>query len=74
MQNNAYIGRYIYEDAAQNLWICTVGAGLVRYNYKKGEFKIIEPVRKYSIYTRHLLHEGSLFWLATDNGIFGVRL
>jgi ligand-binding sensor domain-containing protein len=69
MQNNAYIGRYIYEDAVQNLWICTVGAGLVRYNYKKGEFKIIEPVRKYSIYTRHLLHEGSLFWLATDNGI-----
>ncbi len=65
----AYVGRYIYEGSNSNLWICTVGAGLVKYNYKENSFKIIEPVKKISIYVRHLLQQGDIFWLATDNGI-----
>ncbi len=69
MQSNAFIGRYIYEDENSILWICTVGAGLVRYDYRNRLFEIIEPVKKYSIYTRHLLPNGNQFWLATDNGI-----
>jgi ligand-binding sensor domain-containing protein/anti-sigma regulatory factor (Ser/Thr protein kinase) len=69
LQKNAYIGRYIYEDDNQVLWICTTGAGLVQFDYRKGAFRIIEPVRKYSAYARYLLRDGHLFWLATDNGI-----
>lgn len=67
LQKNAYIGRYVYEDAHHVLWICTTGAGLVRY--QNGRFTIIEPIRAYSAYVRYLLPDGDLFWLATDNGV-----
>jgi ligand-binding sensor domain-containing protein/anti-sigma regulatory factor (Ser/Thr protein kinase) len=69
LQANAFIGRSIYEDDKDMLWICTVGAGLVKYDYKKQQFEIIEPVKKYAVYARHLLRDGNLFWIATDNGI-----
>src|SRR6185436_2963365 len=69
MQYNAYIGRYIYEDEQNILWLCTVGGGLIRYDYRHQNFEVIEEVRKYSIYVRHLLPNGNQFWLATDNGI-----
>lgn len=69
MKANAYIGRYIYEDEQQVLWICTVGAGLVRYDYRNDSFNVIQEVKKYSIYTRHLLAENNLFWIAADNGV-----
>jgi ligand-binding sensor domain-containing protein/two-component sensor histidine kinase len=65
----AYLGRYMYEGENNILWICTLGAGLIKYDYRKSTFDIIEPVKKYSIYVRHLLQERDLFWLATDNGI-----
>lgn len=66
---SAYLGRYIYEDESNILWVCTVGAGLVKYDYQRSTFEIIEAVKKYSIYVRHLLQDGALFWLATDNGV-----
>ncbi|WP_161596912.1 ligand-binding sensor domain-containing protein [Chitinophaga vietnamensis] len=69
LQLNAYIGRYIYEDEKNILWICTTGGGLVKYDYRKGQFCIQEAVKQYSPYTRHLLKDGRLFWIATDNGI-----
>jgi ligand-binding sensor domain-containing protein/anti-sigma regulatory factor (Ser/Thr protein kinase) len=69
MQANAFIGRFTYEDDDHILWICTIGAGLVRYDYRHGSFTIVDPIKQYSIYARHLLRDGELFWLATDNGI-----
>ncbi|MEO6540194.1 MAG: histidine kinase, partial [Ferruginibacter sp.] len=65
----AYLGRYMYEDENSIVWVCTVGAGLGKYDYHNSTFEIIEPVKKYAIYVRHLLPDGPLFWLATDNGI-----
>jgi len=65
----AYLGRYMYEDENNIVWVCTVGAGLGKYDYRRSTFEIIEPVKKYAIYVRHLLPDGPLFWLATDNGI-----
>jgi ligand-binding sensor domain-containing protein/anti-sigma regulatory factor (Ser/Thr protein kinase) len=65
----AYLGRYMYEDENNILWICTVGAGLIRYDYLKSDFKVIDPVKKYALYVRHLFSSGQEFWLATDNGI-----
>ncbi|MCF3110835.1 histidine kinase [Niabella sp. CC-SYL272] len=62
-------GRYIYEGPGNELWICTVGAGLVQYNYKTQAFKVIEPVLNVSIYARHLYPDGDRFWVATDNGV-----
>lgn len=64
-----YTARYVYEDEKNNLWLCTVGSGLVRYNYISNEFEVIEPVKKISLFIRHLLVDGPLFWIGTDNGL-----
>jgi ligand-binding sensor domain-containing protein len=64
-----YTARYIYEDDHNTLWLCTEGSGLVRYRYLTNEFEPIEPVKKISLFVRHLLAEGPLFWIATDNGL-----
>ncbi|WP_018630997.1 ligand-binding sensor domain-containing protein [Niabella aurantiaca] len=68
-QNNLFIGRYIYEDSANVLWICTTGAGLIKYDINAQSFEIAEPVRQISVNARHLLPDGGLFWIATDNGV-----
>ncbi|OJW40775.1 MAG: hypothetical protein BGO56_08050 [Sphingobacteriales bacterium 48-107] len=66
---NLFTCRYIYEDNNNILWICTVGAGLVKYDYRNHKVQVIEPVRKISTYARHLLRDGPLFWIATDKGV-----
>ena len=66
---NLFTCRYIYEGDNSTLWICTVGAGLVKYDYRDQSVKVIEPVKKISTYARHLLQAGSLFWIATDKGV-----
>ena len=62
-------GRYFFEDESNALWLCTEGSGLVRYRYLTNDFETIEPVKKISLFIRHLLPDGPLFWLATDNGL-----
>jgi len=64
-----FSGRYIYEDSDNMLWLCTEGSGLLRYGYLKNESASVDPVNKISLFIRHLLPDGRLFWLATDNGV-----
>ena len=64
-----YTSRFVYEDSSNALWICTVGSGLVKYRYLSNDFETIEPVKKISLFIRHLLADGPLFWIATDNGL-----
>lgn len=64
-----YTARYVYEDEKNNLWLCTLGSGLVRYNYISNEFEVIEPVKNISLFVRHLLADGPVFWIGTDNGL-----
>lgn len=64
-----YTARFVYEDSNNALWICTVGSGLVKYRYLNNDFEPIEPVKKISLFIRHLLPDGPLFWIATDNGL-----
>jgi ligand-binding sensor domain-containing protein len=64
-----YTSRYIFEDDNNTLWLCTEGSGLVRYRYLTNDFEPIEPVKKISLFVRHLLADGPLFWIATDNGL-----
>ena len=64
-----YTARYFYEDEENTLWLCTEGSGLVRYRYLNNEFEPVEPINKISLFIRHLLPDGPLFWIATDNGL-----
>ncbi|WP_236979330.1 ligand-binding sensor domain-containing protein [Membranihabitans maritimus] len=65
----AYIGRHIYEGENGMVWICTEGGGLIRLDYKRQVYEVIEKVRNISNNSRYLLKDGSNFWIATDNGI-----
>ncbi|MGN6530646.1 MAG: ligand-binding sensor domain-containing protein, partial [Ginsengibacter sp.] len=64
-----YTARYFYEDSSNALWLGTAGSGLVRYRYLTNDFEPIEPVKKISLFVRHFLADGPLFWIATDNGL-----
>jgi ligand-binding sensor domain-containing protein len=68
-QADRIVGRYIYEDTAGVLWICTLGKGLLKYDYKKNKLEVVEAVKKYATAIRHLFADGDLFFLSTDNGI-----
>lgn len=69
LPSNPYVGRFIFEDDQNILWICTIGAGLIRYDYRKKDFRVIEKVRDVSITARHIFRDSSLFLIGTDNGV-----
>lgn len=67
--SNNLIGRYIFEDSTGIIWICTVGEGLVKFDYRKNDLQVIASIKKYSFNIRHLYQKKERLWLATDNGI-----
>lgn len=69
LPSGPFVGRYIFEDEENILWICTVGEGLIRYDYRKNDFQVIEQVKDISITARHIFRINSLFLIATDNGV-----
>ncbi|HKP32023.1 MAG TPA: histidine kinase, partial [Chitinophagaceae bacterium] len=64
-----YSGRHIYQYENNILWICSEGSGLLWYDYLHNRFGTVETVNKISLFVRHLLAEGDIFWLPTDNGL-----
>jgi ligand-binding sensor domain-containing protein/two-component sensor histidine kinase len=69
INSKKFNGRYIFEDSTGIIWICTVGEGLVRYDYRRNDFHAVAAIKKYSYNVRHLYQKGERLWLATDNGI-----
>ena len=61
--------RYFYEDEDGTLWLCASGSGLMRYDYLENKLEAIETVNRVSPSVRHLLADGPVFLLATDNGL-----
>ena len=64
-----YTPRYMYEDENNIVWICTEGAGLIKYDYLKQTQETVAAVNGISLFVRHLLKDGNLLWLSTDNGL-----
>jgi ligand-binding sensor domain-containing protein len=69
LQMNIYPGRYVYEGDDGVLWICSSGAGLIRYEYKKNKIEKVGSVNKLSSSIRYLYPSGNHYWLATDVGV-----
>ncbi len=61
--------RHFYEDDQHTLWLCAPGAGLIRYHYLRNKLETIEAVNRISPSVRHLLADGSVLLLATDDGL-----
>lgn len=62
-------GRSFYEDEKNTVWLCASGSGLMRYHYLDNTFEPVETVNNVTSSVRHILPDGSLFLLATDNGL-----
>ena len=59
-------------DGADNVWIGTIGKGLIRYNTNTSVFTMFNDILKFnvsSIYSICTDNENNL-WLGTDNGLF----
>lgn len=65
-------GQCLCSDSDQNLWIGTVGNGLIRYDHSKGSFTAITEILKFNISAIFSIStdEGGDLWLGTDNGLF----
>lgn len=61
--------RHFYEDERNTLWLCAPGSGLIRYQYLENKLETVEAVNTVSPSVRHLLADGPVFLLATDNGL-----
>lgn len=62
-------GRSFYEDEKNTVWLCASGSGLIRYRYLENTFEAVEAVNEIASSIRHILPDGSVFLLATDNGL-----
>lgn len=61
--------RHFYEDENNTMWLCAPGAGLIRYHYLENRLETVAAVNNISPSVRHLLADGPVFLLATDNGL-----
>ena len=65
---------YAHEDG--NVWIGTIGNGLVKYNSKTSEFKSYKDILKLNVYSIYsICSDGQNYlWLGTDNGLIRYNI
>jgi len=69
-------GQSLYVDSDHNVWIGTMGKGLIKYSTKDSTYHIYNDILKFkasTIYSMSPDHCGYL-WLGTDNGLFHFNL
>lgn len=62
----------IYVDAANNVWIGSIGNGLIKYNPQKSQYSFYKDILKFNISTIYNIcsNGGTDLWMGTDNGLF----
>lgn len=63
-------------DDSGNIWIGTIGNGLVKYNPSKSEFTSLPEILKYNVHSIFNIcydDEGNL-WMGTDNGLIRYNI
>lgn len=63
-------------DETGNVWIGTVGSGLVRYDVKNNRFYSVNDILRYDVSTIYSLctDDDNDLWMGTDNGLFKYNL
>jgi len=65
-------GQSLCVDSKHNVWIGTVGTGLLNYSVKDSTYHVYNDILKFKVSTIYSIypdHYGCL-WLGTDNGLF----
>lgn len=63
-------------DETGNVWIGTVGSGLVRYDVKNNRFYSVNDILRYEVSTIYSLctDDDNDLWMGTDNGLFKYNI
>ena len=70
IENNIINGRYMWKErGTKNIWICSEGSGLLKYDFSAGLFTEYPQINKQFPTIRHLYKNGDNIWLATDFGL-----
>lgn len=71
-ETEAYLNaRSLYIDNENNIWIGTIGKGLLKYDSRKKEFTAFKDVLNFNILTIYSICADfrNCLWLGTDNGL-----
>jgi signal transduction histidine kinase/ligand-binding sensor domain-containing protein/DNA-binding response OmpR family regulator len=64
-------GQSICFDGNGDLWIGTIGCGLVRFNVETAEFAVRDEILKWNAYSAFsIVADGNSLWAGTNNGLF----
>lgn len=58
-------------DDAGNIWIGTIGNGLIKYNTNTSEFTFLKDILQYNTHSIYsICYDNSYIWMGTDNGLY----
>lgn len=59
-------------DGSENVWIGTIGRGLIRYNIPTSEFTAYDEILKFNVTSIYSIctDDDNNLWMGTDNGLF----
>ncbi len=63
------IVRHSFEEGTGQLWLATLGYGLVKYNFNTGKSIILQNVKALSRNIRYILGDREYLYLASDDGL-----
>ena len=63
-------------DKSGNVWVGTVGSGLVKYDVKENRFYSVNDILRYEVSTIYSLcaDDENDLWMGTDNGLFKYNI
>jgi len=66
----------VYADENSNVWIGTIGNGLIKYNSKTAEFESYTDILKLNVYSIYSIcrDDQNYLWLGTDNGLIRYNI
>ena len=69
-----YVIRLIYEDSEHNVWLGTLGHGLIRYSPRTGKVTVFDQKNGLTCANiRSLKEDGNTLWVGTDCGLFALN-
>jgi ligand-binding sensor domain-containing protein len=70
-----FVIRIIFEDSQQNIWIGTLGHGLIKYNPSTKKIKIFDEKNALKCANIRCIYEdNNTLWIGTDCGLFKLNL
>lgn len=77
LQDSSFLNaQTISADNENNIWIGTIGNGLIKYNPQTADFSVFDDILKFNVSSIYSLcaDNDNNMWMGTDNGLFRYSL